>query len=75
MKIPDKIFAQWMDLKSHGDGKKIAEKNGLRDMDVSRAFTTGECPDDVFKAIAEFYKDKLEIINEYMPDPVESVNK
>jgi hypothetical protein len=75
MKVPDKIFSQWMNLKSHGDGKKIAEQKGITDMDVSRAFKLQECSDTVFEAIAEFYKEKQELIKEYMPDPIETVNK
>lgn len=38
MKIPDKIFSQWKDLRTHGDGKKIAEQKGITEMDVTRAF-------------------------------------
>lgn len=75
MKVPDKLFAQWQDLRTHGDGKKIAQQNGITEMDVTRAFNTQECSDDTFKAIADFYKDKQEIIEAYMPKVDSTVNK
>lgn len=73
MKVPDKIFSQWVDLKSHGDGKKIAETSGITEMDVSRAFANQECSDKVFEAIGDFYKEKLQLVKEYMPSKIDSV--
>lgn len=75
MKVPDKIFNAWQDLRSHGDAKKIAEQKGITEMDVSRAFKNQECSDAVFEAIAEFYKDKQDLVREYMPDLDATVNK
>lgn len=75
MKIPDKIFSQWKDLRTHGDGKKIAEQKGITEMDVTRAFNTQECSDDTFKAIADFYKDKADLVESYMPTTDADVNK
>lgn len=67
MKIPDELMKKWQDLRSHGDGKSIVEQNqGITEMSVSRAFTTGECSDEVFTAIADFYKDKEERVNQYL---------
>lgn len=67
MNVPEELMKKWKELRSHGDGKKIAEQNpAVNDMDVSRAFTTGACPDDVFEIIADFYKKKEEKVNEYL---------
>lgn len=67
MKIPEELLKKWNDLKSFGDGRKIAEKNPeITNMDVSRAFNQGECSDRVFEAIADFYKEKEEKVKEYL---------
>ncbi len=67
MIIPVEILKKWSDLRSHGDGKKIADENsGISEMDVSKAFNKGECPDRVFAAIADFYKAKEEKVKEYL---------
>jgi len=64
MKIPDDVFKKWLDLRSFGDGKKIAEEKGITTMEISRAFTTQECSDSVFEKLAEFFKTKEERIKE-----------
>lgn len=66
MKIPEELLNKWKSLRSHGDNTRIAEKKNVTVVDVSRAFTFGECSDDTFKAIAEFYKEKEEIVKEYL---------
>ncbi len=66
MKIPDDLKKKWDDLRSHGDGKKIADAyTDINEVDVSRAFTSGECSDEVFHAIADFYKKKEESVKQY----------
>lgn len=67
MRVPDKIFEMWRSLRTHGDGKLIVERSGITDNDISRTFNTQECSDDVFKAIADFYKEKQEMVKSYMP--------
>lgn len=66
MKIPDELFSKWKLLRSQGDGKKISEEKGVTQMDISRAFTTQECSDDTFNAMAEYYKAKEEKVKEYL---------
>lgn len=67
MKIPEELMKKWLDLRTQGDGKKIVEKNdGITENDVSRAFTTGSCSDNIFKIIADFYKEKENLIKEYL---------
>lgn len=68
MKIPEELMKRWQDLRTYGDNKKIAESTGdkINEMAVSRAFTSGECPDDTFQAIADFYKEKEKLVNQYL---------
>lgn len=66
MQIPEELLNKWKSLRSHGDNTKIAEQKGVTIVDVSRAFTYGECSDDTFKAIADFYKEKEEVVKEYL---------
>ncbi len=61
MVIAKKTLAEWKKLRSHGDGKRIAEKNPtINDMDVSRAFKLGRCSDEVFAAMVKYYRGKSE---------------
>ena len=65
--VPDELKKKWEDLRSFGDGKKIADSSqDVNEVDVSRAFSTGECSDEVFHAIAEFFKKKEESIKQYL---------
>lgn len=68
MQIPDELFKKWTVLRSHGDGKKIAESNkgAITRTDVSRAFTNQECTDDIFKIIADFYSKKEKKVKAYL---------
>lgn len=66
MRVPDKIFSQWMILRSQGDGRKIADQKSISEMDVSRAFNSQECSDKVFEAIADFYNEKQKLVDKYM---------
>lgn len=66
MKIPEELFKKWSDLRSHGDGKKISQATGLTEKEVSAAFKTQECTDEVFEKIAEFFKGKEEKVNQYL---------
>ena len=67
MTIPAELLDKWKALKSHGDGKAILEKNpDLNPQYISRAFTTGECNDEVFKAMADFYQEKDEMVKNYL---------
>jgi hypothetical protein len=67
MKIPAELLEKWAELRSRGDGIKIAEEStDVTNEDVSRAVNTGECSDKVFDAIADYYKRKEEKIKEYL---------
>jgi hypothetical protein len=67
MQIPEDVLKKWKALRSYGDNRKIAEKcDGVIEMDVTRAFTKGECSDTVFVAIAGFYKEREETVKQYL---------
>lgn len=66
MKIPDEIFKKWRDLRSFGDGKKISEQKQITEMDISRAFTSQECSDEVFEKLADFFKAKEDKIQKIL---------
>ena len=59
MVIDNKTLETWKKLRSHGDGKRIAELNPtINDMDISRAFKLGRCSDEIFVMISKYYKNK-----------------
>ncbi len=59
MTIPPKTLALWRTLKSTTDFKNIEEKNpGFGKMLFYRAIKNGNCNDDVFKLLSEFYNEK-----------------
>jgi hypothetical protein len=67
MKVPEELMKKWNDLRSHGDGKAIVEQNpALTEMTVSRAFTSGECSDETFQAIANYFKIKEGKVKEFL---------
>ena len=67
MQIPEELLKRWAELRSFGDGRKISESApGITENDVSRAFNKGECADDVFEAIAKYFKQKEEKIKEFL---------
>ena len=67
MQIQKEILEKWKQLRSFGDGTKIAAANpGIAKMLVSKAFKKGECNDEVFKAMAEFYQEKEKQISQYL---------
>lgn len=68
MVIPEKIMKKWEALRSPGDTAKMADKDeeyGYAEI-FNRAFREGKCNDEVFKIMADFYEDKLNLIKEYM---------
>lgn len=67
MVIPDKLIKKWETLRSPGDTDKMAEKlNGSAAETFNRAFRKGECRDEVFMVMADFYEEKAKLIKEYL---------
>jgi hypothetical protein len=71
MEIPQALLDKWSKLRSHGDGKKIVEAAAekgvtISDAYISRAFANGECSDEVFEAMASYFKEKEEKVNSFL---------
>lgn len=66
MKILQAIQDKWNLLRSEGDPIKIAEKSGFHAETIRLALRKGECNDEVFAAIADYYEEKLETISQYI---------
>lgn len=68
MKIPTELLSRWKELRSHGDLQKIVESidDKVSDSTISNAFINGQCNDEVFEAMAEYYKEKEAMINGYL---------
>lgn len=66
MTIPEKLITKWKVLRSPGDSNKMAQDSSLSEETFNRAFREGKCSDEVFKIMAAFYKEKGELIKEYL---------
>lgn len=70
MEVPKEILDKWAALRSPGDAEKIAasmdETERVSDETIRRVYKDGKCNDQVFKAMAEFYEQKVEMIKEYL---------
>lgn len=67
MEIPEKLLKKWKALRSPGDAVKMAEKlQGSAAETFNRAFRDGKCRDEVFKVLADFYEERLNLIKEYL---------
>ena len=67
MEIPEKLMKTWEVLRSPGDGDRLAEKlPGSAAETFNRAFREGKCRDEVFDTMAKFYKEKAELVKQYL---------
>lgn len=66
MIIPEKLLAKWKVLRSPEDTTKLSESTTLTPETFQAAFRKGKCSDEVFKAMAEFYEAKENLIKEYL---------
>jgi hypothetical protein len=67
MNIPAKLMDKWKALRSPGDAEKMALKlPGSAAETFNRAFREGKCRDEVFKIMAEFYEEKVNLIKEFL---------
>lgn len=66
MKIPVELMDKWSLLHSWGDQDKLADKTGLTTVTIRKILKGGECSDEQFELIAEFYKEKEDLINQYL---------
>lgn len=67
MIIPGKLMKKWEALRTPGDAEKMAERlDGSAGETFNRAFRQGKCRDEVFKVMATFYEEKVNLIKEYL---------
>ena len=67
MIIEKKILSKWRVLRSPADTREMAERlPGSAGETFNRAFRLGRCRDDVFKTMCEFYKEKEEMMKQYL---------
>lgn len=66
MQIPESLFERWKALRSAGDVDKIAEKSGYSIQSVYNVFYAGVCSDNLFAVMAEYFKAKEDLVNQYI---------
>ena len=66
MTVPKKLQDRWRSLYSAGDFEAISKASGYSTVTIRSGFNSGECSEKVFEAIAGFYKDREEMVNEYL---------
>jgi hypothetical protein len=67
MVIAKNLLDKWKVLRSPEDTAKLVElMPGSYAELFQRAFRDGKCNDDVFKVMADYYKQKAELIKEYL---------
>lgn len=65
MTVPKDLREKWSELNSVGDIQAIADKAGKSYETIRASLAKGECTDDVFKAIASYYREKEELIKSF----------
>lgn len=68
MKIPEELFKRWEELKSKEDVNIMVSKNpNTSPLQYYRVWRTGICNStELFRIIADFYRTKEELVNEYL---------
>ena len=66
MVIEKKLLDKWKALRSPDDSGKIAMMAETTPETVQNAFRNGKTNDKVFEAMAKFYKEKAEMIAQYL---------
>lgn len=65
MTVPKDLRDKWEELQSAGDIQAIADKAGKSYETIRAALSRGECTDEVFKAIASYYREKEQFIKSF----------
>lgn len=66
MKIEKSILEKWGHLRSEDDTKKLADLTGKHPETIRKILRKGECSDEDFEVIAEFYDEKVDLMNRYL---------
>lgn len=59
MTIPQKVLAIWESKYERGDYEAISKKTGKSRMTIKRAMKDGNCTEELFEKIFEFYAEKI----------------
>lgn len=67
MKIKPEIFEKWQSIRSVDDSIKISDISGINFQTIQKVIESCEFNSiEVFEAIASYYDDKAEILNQYI---------
>lgn len=70
MEVPKELLDKWAVLRSPGDPKEIAElmpeEIRVVPQTIRNVFNDGQCSDDVFTAMADFYQAKADNVAKYL---------
>jgi hypothetical protein len=70
MEVPKILLDKWKVLRSPGDPQDIIasmpEEKRVVEQTIRNVYSDGKCSDEVFEAMAEFYKNKAEKIAQYI---------
>lgn len=66
MQVSEKLMKKWVVLKSKEDVAKIAELANVTPQSIRNVFRNKKCSTPTFTAIANFYKEKGELLKEFI---------
>ncbi|MFA6058912.1 MAG: hypothetical protein WC756_11990 [Taibaiella sp.] len=68
MRIPEKILDQWKSLYTRGDLTKMAKNDETQRKYIGAALSGGECTDEIFIIIRDFYNARIKLLNTALPN-------
>ena len=70
MEVPQALLDKWKVLRSAGDPQEIVtsmpEEKRVVEQTIRNVFSDGKCSDEVFEAMAEYYRKKAEKVKQYI---------
>jgi hypothetical protein len=70
MEVPQALLDKWKVLRSPGDPQEIVasmpDESRVVEQTIRNVYSDGKCSDEVFDAMAEYYKKKAEKIKQYI---------
>lgn len=62
MKIPDETLKKWRSLQAYGDISKMADGDTNKRVYLSNALSKGECSEDLFITLRDFYNKREQLL-------------
>jgi hypothetical protein len=62
MRIPEEILKRWKELQAYGDITAMANGDPSKRVYLSNALTKGECGEEIFITLRDFFKKREELI-------------